>query len=85
MQFFSKDHLSSVLSIPAGWDTALPILGLGDCHPRKEDSRELGSESLRKTENLQQTLGSPNKVVLGAAKPGEETRPKLCYLYTGFF
>lgn len=37
------------------------------------------------TENLHQTFGSPNKFVLWAAKSGEETWPKLCYLYTGFF
>lgn len=37
------------------------------------------------TENLQQTLGSPNKFVSGAAKSEEETRPKPYHLHTGFF
>lgn len=59
------------------------VLGLGDSHPREEDGRGLGRQ--QKFEREWKPSANTWEFVLGAAKSGEETWAKLCYLNTGFF
>lgn len=86
LQFFSQDHLSSIQSILLGG--TLPFLLLSRTGWQDVQGRKMAKDLVAviwETENLQQTLGSPNKFVSGAAKSEEETRPKPYHLHTGFF